>query len=78
MATKDLATANRWPEVAKLSVGDLADVMAAGFRDFRAEPKYGLLFGGIYAVVGWVLLVMLWVCELYYLVYPIAMGFALG
>jgi len=66
-----------WPEVRKVSVDDLIEVMAAGVRDFRAAPKYGLFFGGLYAVVGWVLLVMLWRFQLYYLVYPIAMGFAL-
>ncbi|MGI9425818.1 MAG: DUF2189 domain-containing protein [Hyphomicrobiaceae bacterium] len=77
MATKDLATANQWPEVAKITVGDLIDVTAAGIRDFRAAPQYGLFFGGMYAVVGWVLLIMLWMFELYYLVYPLAMGFAL-
>jgi len=77
MATKDLATINRWPEVAKVSLNDLVDVLALGLRDFQAAPQYGLLFGGMYAVVGWLLLVMLWVFELYYLVYPIAMGFAL-
>jgi uncharacterized membrane protein len=77
MAAKDLAQINRWPEVAKVTIDDLIDVMAAGMRDFRAAPQYGLFFGGIYAVVGWVLLVMLWAFKLYYLVYPIAMGFAL-
>ena len=77
MATKDLAKINQWPEVAKVTVGDLIDVIAAGARDFRSAPQYGLFFGGMYAVVGWVLLIMLWFFEFYYLVYPIAMGFAL-
>ncbi|MGI9524609.1 MAG: DUF2189 domain-containing protein [Hyphomicrobiaceae bacterium] len=77
MATKDLATINQWPEVAKVTISDLVDVLAAGVRDFRAAPQYGLVFGGIYAVVGMVLLIMLLYFGLYYLVYPIAMGFAL-
>lgn len=66
-----------WPEVYKITIDDLIEVMAAGIRDFRAAPQYGLVFGGLYAVVGLVLLVMLWRFQLYYLVYPIAMGFAL-
>lgn len=77
MAVQKLASINRWPEVGKITVGDLKEVMAAGVRDFRAAPKYGLFFGGIYAVVGWLLLVMLFAFKLHYLVYPIAMGFAL-
>lgn len=67
----------QWPDVYKITFDDLVEVMAAGINDFRSAPKYGLFFGGMYAVVGWVLLVMLWFFELYYLVYPIAMGFAL-
>ncbi len=77
MANKSLAKVNQWPEVAKLTGNDLIDVMAAGVRDFRAAPRYGLFFGGIYAVAGWFLLAMLWFFKLYYLVYPVAMGFAL-
>lgn len=77
MANKSLAKVNRWPDVAKLTGDDLIEILAAGVRDFRAAPKYGLFFGGIYAVAGWVLVAMLWFLQLYYLVYPIAMGFAL-
>jgi uncharacterized membrane protein len=68
---------SQWPDVYKISFDDLIEVTAAGINDFRAAPKYGLFFGGMYAVVGWVLLIMLWFFELHYLVYPIAMGFAL-
>lgn len=77
MSAKDLATINKWPDVAKISTNDLVEVLSLGLKDFLAEPKYGLFFGGIYAVVGWILLAMLWFLQLYYLVYPIAMGFAL-
>jgi len=74
---QDLAKVNKWPEVNKVTVEDLVDILAAGMQDFRNAPKYGLFFGGMYAVVGWILLAMLWYLQLYYLVYPIAMGFAL-
>lgn len=67
----------QWPDVYKITFDDLIEVTAAGINDFRSAPKYGLFFGGIYAVVGWLLVVMLWWFGLYYLVYPIAMGFAL-
>ena len=68
---------SQWPDVYKVSIDDLIEVTAAGVNDFRGAPKYGLFFGGMYAVVGWLLVGMLWFFELYYLVYPIAMGFAL-
>jgi len=67
----------QWPEVYKITFDDLIEVTAAGINDFRRAPKYGFFFGGIYVVVGWLLLVMEWFFNLYYLVYPIAMGFAL-
>lgn len=67
----------QWPDVYKITLDDLIEVTAAGINDFRQAPKYGLFFGGMYAVVGWLLLVMFWVFKLHYLIYPIAMGFAL-
>ncbi|MEM7774314.1 MAG: DUF2189 domain-containing protein [Pseudomonadota bacterium] len=77
MAERDLVTVNKWPDIAPVGVQDLVEVFMAGIRDFRAAPQYGLFFGGIYAVLGWVLTIMLLIFELYYLVYPVAMGFAL-
>ncbi|MGD9786225.1 MAG: DUF2189 domain-containing protein [Hyphomicrobiaceae bacterium] len=74
---KVVKTKSDWPDVNKISVEDLIEALAAGIRDFRAAPKYGLFFGGMYAVVGWLLLVMLFHFKLNYLVYPVAMGFAL-
>ena len=68
---------SQWPAVYKITFDDLIEVTAAGINDFRKAPKYGLFFGGMYAVVGWLLLAMLWFFGLYYLVYPLAMGFAL-
>jgi uncharacterized membrane protein len=65
------------PEVNIVGVNDLLDVLAAGLNDFRKAPAYGLFFGGIYAVGGWVLILMLLYLDLPYLVYPLAAGFAL-
>jgi len=74
---QDMAQTKQWPEVTKVGVEDLMEVMDLAIRDFRSAPQYGLFFGGLYAVVGWFLLAMLWFFEMFYLVYPIAMGFAL-
>ena len=65
------------PQVNKVGINDLIDVLALGLRDFRAAPTYDLFFAGIYAVGGWVLVLMLMAFELPYLVYPLAAGFAL-
>jgi uncharacterized membrane protein len=72
-----MAQADQWPGVRQLTLNDLVDVMGAGIRDFRAAPQYGLIFGGLYAVAGWLLIVLLWHLGLPYLAYPLAMGFAL-
>jgi len=72
-----MAGAERWPEVRPVSVSDLGESLVAGLRDFRAAPGYGLVFGGAYAVAGWLILALLWYFGLPYLGYPLAMGFAL-
>jgi uncharacterized membrane protein len=65
------------PAVNALNVDDLLDVLAAGLRDFRSAPAYGLFFGGIYVFGGWLLVLLLLQFELPFLVYPLAAGFAL-
>ncbi len=72
-----MAQVAQWPAVKRLTVDDLVDVMGAGVRDFRAAPQYGLVFGGLYAAAGWLLIALLWYLGLPYLAYPLASGFAL-
>lgn len=67
---------NRY-DVQTVTVDDLLDVLALGLRDFKAAPAYGLFFSGIYAVGGWLLILMLIEFDLPFLVYPLAAGFAL-
>ncbi|WGH77575.1 DUF2189 domain-containing protein [Jannaschia ovalis] len=38
-----------------LAFADLRAALAAGWRDFRAAPQYGLFFAGIYVIAGLVL-----------------------
>jgi len=64
-------------EVQSVTIDDLLEVLGMGLRDFRAAPAYGLFFSGIYAVGGWVLVLMLIEFDLPFLVYPLAAGFAL-
>lgn len=78
-AKTDLSPARapaKGPEVRPLAVGDVLAVLVAGMRDFRAAPLYGLFIGGVYALGGWFLILLLMYFGLPYLVYPLAAGFA--
>lgn len=84
MATSTAATAPKasnpnkdWPAVNKVSLEDLVEVMALGIRDFRAAPVFGMAVGALYAGAGWFLIFLLAYVGAHYLVYPLAMGFAL-
>jgi uncharacterized membrane protein len=68
---------NNHTEIQTVTIDDLLEVLALGLRDFKAAPAYGLFFGGIYAVGGWLLILMLIEFDLPFLVYPLAAGFAL-
>ncbi|MAU41105.1 MAG: hypothetical protein CMF31_05740 [Kordiimonas sp.] len=65
------------PEVLPVTYNDILAAIAAGLRDFRAAPLYGLAFAGIYALGGWILIILLLHFDLPFLVYPLAAGFAL-
>ena len=47
------------PEVLPVTYNDILAAIAAGLRDFRAAPLYGLAFAGIYALGGWILIILL-------------------
>ncbi len=65
-----------WPAVRSVAPVDLLEVLAAGLGDFRRAPLYGLFFGAIYALGGWLLIILLLYAELPFLVYPLAADFA--
>jgi len=65
------------PVVRAVAMADILKVLAAGLRDFRAAPLYGLFIGGVYTLGGWLIVLLLIGFDLPYLVYPLAMGFAL-
>lgn len=65
------------PQVRRVSRHDIVEAVAAGLRDFRAEPLYGLFFGGIYAAGGLLMVACLSLIEATYLVYPLAAGFVM-
>lgn len=69
--------ASTWPEVKPLTSTHMLEALAAGVADFRTVPRFGLFFGGFYAVGGWLLIILLKYFNLPYLVYPLAMSFVL-
>lgn len=72
-----MSQAQQQTAITPVSINDLIEAVAAGLRDFARAPLYGLVFGGLFAVGGWLLVALLMVLGLPYLAYPLAMGFAL-
>ncbi len=64
-------------EIRSIDVSGVMEMIALGLKDFRSAPKFGLFFGGVYALGGWLLFLLLLQFNLPYLIYPLAMGFAL-
>ncbi len=67
----------KFQQVKTVTTDDLLEVLALGIRDFKTAPAYGLFFSGIYAVGGWILVLLLVRFDMPYLIYPLAAGFAL-
>lgn len=65
------------PVIRRIYVADLRDVLNKGIQDFARAPQYGLFFGGFYAAGGIALTVGVFVVGNLWLVYPLAIGFAL-
>ncbi len=65
------------PELRRIDALAGLDCLLLGLRDFSRAPKYGLFFGGVYALGGWLILALLTWLSMPYFAYPAAMGFAL-
>lgn len=65
------------PVVRSITPAEILDALAAGLRDFRAAPQFGLFFGAIYAFGGLFVVWGAFIAGLGYLAYPAAAGFAL-
>ncbi|MDX2154930.1 MAG: DUF2189 domain-containing protein [Hyphomicrobiaceae bacterium] len=63
--------------VRPVSVADVADALALGCKDMWAAPLMSIAIAAVYTLGGWLLAACLAVLRLPYLVYPLAMGFAL-
>ena len=65
------------PVVRAITLTDVNEAWTQGIRDFRAAPAYGLVFGGLYAAGGIIIIACVTALGLGYLAYPLAAGFAL-
>ncbi|GGB57227.1 membrane protein [Roseibium aquae] len=65
------------PVVNKITKDDVVDALAAGLRDFKAAPVYGLSIGAFFAVGGLLVISSAAALGMSYLSYPLAAGFVL-
>ena len=65
------------PQVRKIGFSDLREVLGLGWRDFMRAPKFGMFFGGIYALGGLLIFYVFMKLKLGMLVFPMVFGFAL-
>ena len=63
--------------IRKIEIADLIECIAKGVNDFSRAPKYGIFFGAVYALGGWLILWIALSLGYFYLAYPFIMGFAL-
>lgn len=63
--------------IRKLSLADVGRAITLGIGDFRANLRFGLFFGAIYAMGGLFIVAALKVYHLPWLIIPVAIGFPL-
>ncbi len=63
--------------VRMVTAGDLLAALREGLRDFLRAPLFGLVIGGVFALIGVVIVLSLTVWGLPWLIYPFAIGFPL-
>lgn len=78
-ATKIASDKQRIMEIPELKYIDFSaglECLMLGLRDFSRAPKYGLFFGGVYTIGGWLIIWLLFTFSVPFLAYPVAIGFA--
>jgi uncharacterized membrane protein len=63
--------------LAPVELRDIGNAIQAGVGDFTAAPLVSISIALVYTLGGWLLAALLWVLNMPFLVYPMAMGFAL-
>ena len=65
------------PVVRPITYDDLGEAFRAGVADFRRAPAFGLFFGGVYFLGGWVMYALLTWAHAPWLMLPFALTFPL-
>ena len=65
------------PLIRTIATDDVYAALAAGWADFRAAPRFGLFFGGVYALLGIRSSCTLWVLDQPFWIVPFAFAFPL-
>ena len=65
------------PQIRKIHISDLGDVLRAGFSDFWDKPSHYAFIGFIYAIVGVALALWSSGTNALPMIFPLASGFAL-
>jgi len=65
------------PTIRRIGADDVYAALAAGWADFRAAPRFGLFFGGVYAAAGIAIFLQLWMIERSLWIVPFAFAFPL-
>ncbi len=80
MVTKEAtpqSTAPGDPVLRPIGFRDIGSAIQAGAMDFTSAPLVSIAVALVYTLGGWLLAALLWVFNMPFLVYPVAMGFAL-
>lgn len=75
-STAPLPASDR-PAIRRIGADDVYAALAAGWADFRAVPRFGLFFGGVYAALGIAIFLQLWVLNQSLWIVPFAFAFPL-
>lgn len=65
------------PEIGRFGFADIGAILAAGWRDFRRAPAFGLFFALPYVLGGMLIYLQLDVLERSYWIIPVGLGFPL-
>jgi uncharacterized membrane protein len=65
------------PRVVALGAADIRECLFRGIGDFASAPRFGLVFGGIFALIGIVIVLGLTRWDMPWMIYPFAIGFPL-
>jgi uncharacterized membrane protein len=69
--------ASERPTILPITAEDVYAALREGWADFRAVPRFGLFFGGIYALLGIAIFLQLWVLAQPFWIVPFAFAFPL-